>query len=223
MATGPQIRGEIAKLTGVSESVAETVNRRLGEAELLPHRRRGRHAEHYQPIHVARLLVGVMAVSDAFGTTVTGAPHVLQRLSALQRTRGGGIVLKSEDGTHREKIARGGNFVDAVADIITSMRGETDISDDVRARKWRIGLAYGAGSYLAYVGEEANPAHLIDYVRPGDDPARILGASMVQNVHVTGEVLRALADILEVEASSKRGSATRDTQRDQLKIVSGNG
>lgn len=210
MATSLQVRNEIVRLTGVPESITETVNRRLGEAELVPHRKRGRHAEHYQAIHVAHVLVGVLAVTDGLGSTVTRAGHAVQRVSTLQMTDGPGIILKWEgkNGSRREKIAHGGNFLDAVAGILEAMRGTTELSEAARHAKWQVGLAFGANSFLAYVSR----GRTIEYVRWGEEPKQIWGAGMVQDVHVTGEVLRGLADLLDLETSS---SARKSTLRNQ--------
>ncbi len=83
MATGREWRQEISNATGVPERTLIHIERRLGEAGMLPRGPRGRNAPHFETLHGARLLLGTMSIADGIASTAAKVFQAVNRLGAL--------------------------------------------------------------------------------------------------------------------------------------------
>jgi hypothetical protein len=69
MAAVAEVCQTISEVASVPRRTVDHLARRLGEAELLPRGPRGRNAPHFEGIHIARLLVGVMTIANGIDYT----------------------------------------------------------------------------------------------------------------------------------------------------------
>src|SRR4051812_19812388 len=107
MAAIAEVCQTISTVTGVPLRVVEYLARRLGEAGYLPRGPRGRHAPHFEDIHIARVLVAVMAVTN--GIDYSGANILL----ALKR-----IEELSQGGEARVDVYTDGDLDDPQCEIV---------------------------------------------------------------------------------------------------------
>ena len=143
MANVREVAEIIAQKTGAPIGTVRHVARRLGEARLLgPRNARGRAAPDLEPIQVAYLLVGLMAVADGLGEGAVQVGDAVQRVAALAEGSTGEAHLYKDSETG-EITGEFASFIDAVAFLliveptklegVTSEVGLTIHADGVRA------------------------------------------------------------------------------------------
>jgi hypothetical protein len=89
MAAVAEVCQTISAAAGVPLRLVEYLARRLGEAGQLPRGPRGRHAPHFEAIHIARLLAAVMVVADGIDFTGASIALAMTRIEALSQ----GLIL----------------------------------------------------------------------------------------------------------------------------------
>jgi hypothetical protein len=132
-----EVAQRISDATGVRRESVELVCRKLGEAGLGPPRGRGANAPHYQALHLAYVLVGVMLTSDAVTHAVIRVAQAVQRARTLGS---GGITLRvmvTGEGDEQQTWAvQGGSFVRNLADLIGSIGNVLQSGEQPDPREW---------------------------------------------------------------------------------------
>ena len=98
----------LAEATGVDVNIVRQIARYLGEADLLGPRIPGRRPFQLEPIHTARLIVGLLAMGS-MGRPMTGMPELVPVIEALEEHGGVDFDISEDERTGNTKITpRGG-------------------------------------------------------------------------------------------------------------------
>src|SRR4051812_5765884 len=122
MAAVAEVCQTISAAAGVPLRLVEYLARRLGEAGQLPRGPRGRHAPHFEDIHIARLLAAVMVVADGIDFTGASIALAMTRIEAL--SQGGEACVDvyvdgdMDDPQSNIMLVPAGSFLETVAHCI---------------------------------------------------------------------------------------------------------
>ncbi len=158
MATGREWREGIAEATGVPERTLIHIERRLGEAGMLPRGPRGRNAPQLDAIHGALFLLGTMSIGDGIGSTAARVLQAVNRLGALTvefdiriaRFTGRSWDQTLESGAESSFLAaRKGRFDLALAHILDNIAHPQDgyLFQQIRG----IGIEWGRDAVFGWI------------------------------------------------------------------------
>src|SRR4051812_43582024 len=199
MAAVAEVCQTISAAAGVPLRLVEYLARRLGEAGQLPRGPRGRHAPHFEDIHIARLLVAVMVVAD--GIDFTGASIALAMTRIEELSRGGEarvdvyVDRDLADPQCEIVLMPAGSFVDNVAFLIRQTQAPSS-RDDYPSTA--VGLTFGSGNgygWIEYGKKTLDQPSDIQRVNFGLMSA-VLKSGMKQEVRVERDVLFRLGELL---------------------------
>jgi hypothetical protein len=202
MATVPTVCQTISEVTSAPRAAVDHIARRLGEAGLLPRGPRGRHAPQFEEIHIARLLVGIMAIANGIDYTSVSVARAVKRIEEL--SQGGearvDVYVDRDLGDPQCEIVLvpAGSFVDNVAFLIRLTQAPSS-RDDYPATA--IGLTFGSGNVYGWIeyGKKARgldqPSN-IQRVNFGLMSA-VLKSGMKQEVRIEADVLFRLGELLD--------------------------
>src|SRR3954447_1594428 len=197
MAAVAEVCQTISEATGIPRRTVDHLARRLGEAGLLPRGPRGRNAPQFHSIHMARLLVGVMAVANGINHTAVSVVQAVKRIEDLRQEEEAQSGLYADcnldDPETELQFVPAGSFVGAVAQHMRRMQIEAS-RGDISA----IGLTFGNGVYgwIEFDGGTgkdcpSNPRRVtFGYM------GTVLTAGLKQDVRVEGGVLLRLGELL---------------------------
>jgi hypothetical protein len=203
MATVPKVCQTISEETGVPRRAVDHLARRLGEAELLPRGPRGRNAPHFNEIHEARLLVGVMAIAangiDYTSASVVRAVKRIEELSQGGEPRVDVYADKDlDDPQCAIVLVPAGSFVDHVAFLIRQTRKPIS-RDDYSTTA--IGLTFGGGNVYGWFeyGKKARDLNRHSDIQRFNFGlmSAVLKSGMKQEVRVEADVLFRLGELLD--------------------------
>jgi hypothetical protein len=207
MAAVAEVCQTISAVTGVPKATVDHLARRLGEAELLPRGPRGRNAPHFEAIHIARVLVGVMAIANGLDYTSARVAAAVKRIEAL--SQGGearvdvyadGDLSDLSDPKTRLTFVPGGSFVETIAFLIRWTRFPTD-KDNFGYGDQRIsaiGLTFGGGTVYGWIEFGLRATGRVSDVRRVSFGlmGNVLAAGLKQEVRVECDALFRLGDLL---------------------------
>jgi hypothetical protein len=152
MATVPQVCQVVSEETSVSRAAVDHVARRIGEAGLLPRGPRGRHAPQFDERHIARVLVGVMAIANGIDHTSVSVAQAVKRIEELSQGGEARVDVYADgdldDPQSEIVLTPAGSFVDHVALLIRMTRGPISRNDFSATA---IGLTFGSGKVYGWI------------------------------------------------------------------------
>jgi hypothetical protein len=199
MAAVAEVCQTISAAAGIPLRLVEYLARRLGEAGQLPRGPRGRHAPHFEDIHIARLLLAVMVVADGIDFTGASVLLAMTRIEALSQGGEARVDVYTDgdldDPQSKIVLVPAGSFVEVVAHRIRWTRSEVG-----KGVPSAIGLTFVRGSVYGWVefnlGETGvNRVADIRRVNFGDTED-LLKSGMKQEVRVERDVLSRLGELL---------------------------
>ncbi len=200
MATVPQTCRAIASLTQVPERTVGHLARRLGEAEMLPRGPRGVNAPHIEPVHAARILIGVMSLTDGINATAAKVVQAVERIGALDRGGEGGFEVYAsgdpDDSDTKYEMVPYGSFIENVAQLLQLKEAREQVA--------AVGLRFDGehvSGWSEYKIAEGQPNHIVDVRRVYFGGLRPVSSGMSQEVRVDGSVLDRLSALLEERAA----------------------
>jgi hypothetical protein len=203
MATVPKVCQTISEGTSTPRGAVDHLARRLGEAELLPRGPRGRNAPHFNEIHEARLLVGVMAIAtngiNYTSASVVRAVKRIEELSQGGEARVDVYVDRDLDDPQSDIVpVPAGSFVDNVAWLIRLTQAPSR-RDDYSATA--IGLTFGGDNvygWIEYGTKARSPNRRSDIRRVNFGLiSGVLKSGMKQEVRIEADVLFRLGELLD--------------------------
>lgn len=146
MATAPEIMKSVSKVTGVPQSTVRTIVRRLGESGLVPRGTRGRQPSDVSSEDIARILLGVMSVTDGIAGTSARVVQAVEQIGSLECR--GSLRMALTDAIyaldHPILVVRQGSFLDQLTHLIECCAGP-DTTSDLLALVGSVGLTFGRG------------------------------------------------------------------------------
>jgi len=199
MAAVAEVCQTISAAAGVPLRLVEYLARRLGEAGQLPRGPRGRHAPHFEDIHIARLLVAVMVVADGIDFTGASVLLAMTRVEVLSQGGEGRVDVyvdgDLDDSQTKMTLVPAGSFLETVAHCIRGTRPGVS-----KGGPSAIGLTFGGGSLYGWVEfnlEETGVNHVADIRRVNFGVTEdLLKSGMKQEVRVERDVLSRLGKLL---------------------------
>jgi hypothetical protein len=199
MAAVAEVCQTISTAAGVPLRLVEYLARRLGEAGQLPRGPRGRHAPHFEAIHIARLLAAVMVVADGIDFTGASIALAMTRIEALSQGGEGRVDVyvdgDLDDPQSKMMLVPAGSFLEMVAHYIRWTR-----SGGSKGGPSAIGLTFGGGSVYGWVElnlEGTGVNHVADIRRVNFGVTEdLLKSGMKQEVRVDRDVLSRLGELL---------------------------
>jgi hypothetical protein len=192
----------ISEETGVPRGAVDHIARRIGEAGLLPRGPRGRHAPQFDQIHIARVLVGVMAIANGIDYTSASVVQAVKRIEELSQG-GEARVDVYIDGDLDDPqcdivLVPAGSFVDNAAFLIRLTRVPAS-KDDYPAIA--IGLTFGGGNVYGWIeyGTKARGLNRLFNIRRVTFGlmSAVLKSGMKQEVRIEADVLSRLGELLD--------------------------
>jgi hypothetical protein len=215
MAAVAEVCQTISAAAGVPLRLVEYLARRLGEAGQLPRGPRGRHAPHFEAIHIARLLAAVMVVADGIDFTGASIALAMTRIEALSQGGEGRVDVyvdgDLDDPQSKMVLRPAGSFLEMVAHCIRRTRSGVSTGSPSA-----IGLTFGGGSVYGWVefnlGEtgvnRVADIRRVDFGVTED----LLKSGMKQEVRVERDVLFRLGELLgDIPLGPHGGSDLRPT------------
>jgi DNA-binding transcriptional ArsR family regulator len=211
MAAVAEVCRTISEATGVPRRTVDHLARRLGEAGLLPRGPRGRNAPQFDSIHMARLLVGVMAVANGIDYTAASVVQAVRRIEGLRQEgeieSGLYADCNLDDPETELQFVPAGSFIGTVAhrmrwiQIGASKGGVPTIemtygNGGVSA----VGLTFGNGDVYGWIEFDQGGTGMDCLSNPQritfGHMSAVLAAGMKQNVRVEVGVLSRLGELL---------------------------
>lgn len=160
MATTPEIVREVSRIMSIPQPTVETTARRLGEGDLIPRGSRGRAAPQIDAVHVARLLTGVMSITDGIKGTVA---RVVQAVDRIGRSHCHGTLKWSEtdDFTDALVLVPGGSFIEQVTHLIQQC-ADPNIAERFKLSVNAVGVTFGGEFPLGWVEVSGHGELLLD-------------------------------------------------------------
>jgi hypothetical protein len=199
MAAVAEVCQTISTAAGVPLRLVEYLARRLGEAGQLPRGPRGRHAPHFEAIHIARLLAAIMVVADGIDFTGASVLLAMTRIEALNQGGEGRVDVyvdgDLDDPQSKMMVVPAGSFLDLVAHSIRWTRSGVS-----KGGPSAIGLTFGVGSVYGWIEfnlGETGVNHVADIRRVDFGVTEdLLKSGMKQEVRVERDVLFRLGELL---------------------------
>jgi hypothetical protein len=155
MARSGEVKRRIAEVTGVSLGAIEQLDRRLGSMGLLP-RQRGRYGEHFEAIHIAYMLVGVLIMGDGIehsGLSVVRAlPKIANAKGELVERMTVGTAFSGERPS--EWVGQRSSFMKIVEIILAELAQPPEKLEAVGYQVSALGLLFGNGAISGWLEAE---------------------------------------------------------------------
>ena len=146
MPSTPEIVTIIAEATGAAVGTVRQLARCLGEAGMLGVRIRGRGHAKLEPIHVARMIAGLMALAGGIGITMPEVPDVVRRIEKISSAGLPFSVFAEDD----RLVARPDGSVIQFIEFLLSIPPETLLRDLIKGID-TIGLTFGRADVYGWM------------------------------------------------------------------------
>jgi hypothetical protein len=199
MAAVAEVCQTISEVASVPRRTVDHLARRLGEAELLPRGPRGRNAPHFEGIHIARLLVGVMTIANGIDYTSARIALAVKRIEELSQGGEARFDIYTDgdldDSQSKMMVVPAGSFIEVVASFIRWTRFGAS-KDGPSA----IGLTFGGGNVYGWVESDLGKTGVnhVSNIRRVDFGVTedVLKSGMKQEVRVEFWALSRLGELL---------------------------
>jgi hypothetical protein len=200
MAAVAEVCQTISEVAGVPRRTVDHLARRLGEAELLPRGPRGRNAPHFEGIHIARLLVGVMTIANGIDYTSARIALSVKRIEELSQGGEARFDIYTDgdldDPQSKMMMVPAGSFIEMVASCIRWTRFGVS-----KGGPSAIGLTFGGGNVYGWVESDLGKTgvnHVSDIRRVDFGVTEdVLKSGMKQEVRVELWALSRLGELLD--------------------------
>ncbi len=208
----------LAEATGVDVNIVRQIARYLGEADLLGPRIPGRRPFQLEPIHTARLIVGLLAMSS-IGRPMTKMPELVPVvIEALEQDGAVDFDISEDERTGKAKITPRGGFTQWIVRMVSWLDDHSFAEKFCEAAS--ITFASDGQFYARLELRRGSGSHTIIF---GDADA-VEAAGLTRTVKITGSAIaKVAAAIAPDEAQQESGPRAEASEPLRSASPSGDG